>query len=81
MRRRGTHPLSGKKYAAMLAKISEPRFVAEGACGGEYAVVWDRKRQRIVFPYLRTGVSLSDDQIRAIAEELNGLMGDANERL
>ncbi len=50
------------------------RFIAEGACGGQYAIVWDREQQQIVFPYLRTGANLSDDQIRTVASELNALL-------
>lgn len=52
----------------------EARFVAEGACGGDYAVVWDRKEKRIVFQALHTGSQISDDTIRQIAAELNTLI-------
>jgi len=52
------------------------RFTVEGACGGEYAIVWDRKQQRIVLPSIRTGALLSDDAVRTVASDLNELLAE-----
>ncbi len=54
----------------------EPRYSVDGAAGGAYAVIWDRGRQVIALPNLRTGHTLSDDDMRDIAAELNAQWTD-----